>query len=251
MLEIYNEDCVQGAADYLADKSIDLLICDPPFNIGESRFGQMYNRLESNVLAGYVEAPADYFGWSCQWLGQAHRVLKDNGSFYLVSGWSHLPEVLNAVREVGFQTINHIIWRYNFGVFTKRKYVTSHYHILFLAKPGAKIKFNTECRFSIQARGPQREALNYRDREDVWTINREYYPGRLKNSNKLPDELVRKMIQYSSDPGDVVCDFFMGNFTTAYVGLAENRHVRGFEINKNAYDLHCGRLAEVSLRGAA
>src|SRR5271165_6224011 len=104
MLELYNEDCVQGAANHLPDKSIDLLICDPPFGIGESRFGQVYNRLGANVLTGYVEAPANYFGWSCLWLEQGYRVLKDDGSFYLVSGWSRLPEVLNAVREVGFET---------------------------------------------------------------------------------------------------------------------------------------------------
>lgn len=250
MLEIYNEGCIEGAAKHLTDKCVDLLVCDPPFGIGESSFGHVYNRQEANVLPGYVEAPPNYFVWSCQWLEQAYRVLKDDGSFYLVSGWSRLPEVLNAVREVGFQTINHIIWRYNFGVFTKRKYVTSHYHILFLAKPGAKRTFNTECRFHAQARGPNGEALNYRDREDVWTINREYHPGRVKNSNKLPDELVRKMIQYSSEPGDVVCDFFMGNFTTAYVALALNRHVRGFEINKTAFDHHIGRLAELNYQAA-
>ena len=53
--------------------------------------------------------------------------------------------------------------------------------------------------------------------------------------NKLPEELVKKMVQYSSNEGDVVCDFFMGNFTTKKVCRELNRHCIGFEININAF----------------
>ena len=74
--------------------------------------------------------------------------------------------------------------------------------------------------------------------EDVFAINKQNMPGAVKNNNKLPDELVSKMIEYSSNPGDVVCDFFMGNFTTAYCSTKLNRNVVGFEMNKEAYDYH-------------
>lgn len=74
--------------------------------------------------------------------------------------------------------------------------------------------------------------------EDVWTIPKEYAPGKTKNVNKLPDALVEKMIRYSTKPGDTVADFFLGNFTTAYVARRSGRRFVGCEINQAAFDAH-------------
>jgi site-specific DNA-methyltransferase (adenine-specific) len=49
----------------------------------------------------------------------------------------------------------------------------------------------------------------------VWTIRREYHPGQKKNRNQLPSKLLARMIQLGSRPGDLVCDFFLGSFSTA------------------------------------
>jgi len=229
MFRIYNEDCIPGARKYISDEEVDLMICDPPFGISEASFDKHYNRKESNVLDGYVEAPEDYLEWTIQWLTEAKRILKPNGSMYLVSGYSKLYEILSAIRQVRMTEINHIIWKYNFGVYTKNKYVTSHYHILYLKKhEKANPTFNRECRF-------QGSQESYRDREDVWVINREFQPGKVKNKNKLPTKLVGKMVQYSSNPDDIICDFFLGNFTTAYVAVATKRIPIGFEKNSNGF----------------
>jgi site-specific DNA-methyltransferase (adenine-specific) len=58
----------------------------------------------------------------------------------------------------------------------------------------------------------------------------------LKSLFRVPEELVKKLILYSSNTGDLVCDFFMGNFTTAKVANLLGRNVVGFELNKNSYD---------------
>ena len=77
----------------------------------------------------------------------------------------------------------------------------------------------------------------YLDREDVWTIDREYKsPTMIKNQNELPTKLVEKIIQYSSNTGDKVMDMFLGGFTTARVALELGREPLGFEINKRAYE---------------
>lgn len=240
MLAIYNEDCILGAKNYLNDSTADLIICDPPFGIEGNTLHKHYNRNEGNVISGYVEAPDDYYTFSREWLTQAIRVLKQNGSMYIVSGWTNLRHLLNAVEDVGFYLINHIIWKFNFGVFTQKKYVSSHYHILYLKKPKGKPKFNTNCRFSNQ-RDESGSPL-YRDLEDVWMIKKEYKPGQIKNKNKLPDALVEKMIAYSSDEGDTICDFFLGNFTTAFVALKMGRIPIGFEINKESFDFNMEKL---------
>jgi len=242
MIKLFNEDCIAGARKHLSDESIDLMICDPPFGIGEGRFRNQYNRSDQNVLSGYVEAPSDYATWTLEWMTEAKRVLKPNGSMYLVSGYTNLVHLLNAAQSLELFTINHIIWKYNFGVFTKRKFVSSHYHVLYLKKSSkAEITFNRACRFQDDERDEDGRSMRYRDLEDVWTINRENRPGELKNVNKLPEALIEKMILYSSNAGDVVCDFFLGNFTSAVVAKRLERIPAGFELNSIAFDYHIRR----------
>ena len=86
-LELYNDNCIRGAQNKLKNEIFDLLICDPPFCISESKFGQHYNRDESIVLDGYIEAPPDYQKFSNEWIGEAERVLKKNGTLYIISSW--------------------------------------------------------------------------------------------------------------------------------------------------------------------
>jgi len=243
-LFLWNEDCITGAELHLADRTADLIICDPPFGINESKLDQIYKRRKGDVIPGYVEAPDDYYTFTLAWMEQAKRVLKDDGSLYIIIGHTPLLDVMLAAKELGLEIINHLIWKFNFGAFTKRKYVTSHYHILYLAKKGAKRCFNINCRF-----GPQEKdgggSLRYRDVEDVFFINKEYIQDKKKNVNKLPNELIKKIIQYSSNRGDLIIDFFMGNFTTAYVALALGRRVGGFELNKESFEFHLPLLKEV------
>lgn len=236
-------NCISEAKRHLADGSIDLLICDPPFGIGEGRFGAQYNRDDSCVLPGYVEAPSDYGEWTIRWMEQAKRVLAPNGAMYVVSGHTNLIHVLNAADQLQFDLRNHIIWRYAFGVFTKRKYVTSHYHILYLSRSArSRPTFNTHCRFNPDQRDPNGRSQLYGDLEDVWNIKRDSQRGTSKNANKLPEALVEKMIRYSSNPDDVVGDFFLGNFTTATVAQRLGRNVVGFEMNRAAFDYHLPRI---------
>lgn len=164
-------------------------------------------------------------------------MLKPGGTLYIVSGYTHLIHILNALAETSLQELNHIIWKFNFGVYTKNKYISAHYHILYCVKPGAKHTFNTCSRYSdaekAQASGG---SLNYQDREDVWTINRAYKPGQIKNKNELPLALLAKMIQYSSNEGDLVGDFFLGSFSTAKAAIGLNRRACGFEQSPVAYN---------------
>jgi site-specific DNA-methyltransferase (adenine-specific) len=233
----YNEDCISGAKKYLKDNSIDLMICDPPYGIKGDTLDKHYNRDESRVIGGYQEIPQNqYYEFSRKWLYEAERVLRPGGSFYLISGYSNLRHVLNAIANTDLKEVNHIIWKYNFGVYTSKKYVSSHYHILYLVKRGGKIVFNKNAFFGDSDKNDKGGSLCYQDREDVWVINRENKPGEIKNKNELPKTLLTKMIKYSSNPNDIVCDFFLGGFSTAKVALNLGRKACGFEINKNAFD---------------
>ena len=236
-IHLYNESCIEGSRKHLKDSSVDLIITDPPYGINADTFEKHYNRKESNVVDGYVEIPAEkYEEFSNSWISEAERVLRPGGSIYIVSGYTNLLQVLSALSRTGLKLVNHIIWKFNFGVHTTRKYVSSHYHILYLIKPGGKVTFNTYCRFGSDERDPSGGSLNYRDREDVWTINKGYKPNQRKNRNELPAALLLKMMQYSSNEGDHICDMFLGGFSTARVAIGLNRNITGFEISPDIYN---------------
>ena len=242
----YNEDCISGAQKHLKNDSIDLIISDPPYGINGEKLDKHYNRDENNVLEGYIDVPAhEYSEFSMKWITEAERVLRPGGSIYIVSGYSHLRHILNALANTKLEEKNHIIWKYNFGVYTQKKYISSHYHILYCTKPGGAHTFNTNAFYADYEKCENGGSLNYQDREDVWIINREYKPGQVKNKNELPKSLLTKMILYSSKPDDMVCDFFLGSFSTAKVALALNRNACGFEINKNAFDYQIKEIEKI------
>lgn len=233
----FNGDCIAGAREYVPSNSVDLIITDPPYGINGDQLHKHYNRNEEFVVEGYVEVPASEYGeFSLNWIKEAERILKPGGSIYIVSGYTNLYHILHALRQTKLEEINHIIWKYNFGVYTSRKYVSSHYHILFYQKPGGERTFNLESRFGVKEKDSTDGSLNYQDREDVWIINREYKPGQVKNKNELPTELLIKMMQYSSNEGDLVCDLFLGGFSTAKVAVGLNRRATGFEISPSMFD---------------
>jgi site-specific DNA-methyltransferase (adenine-specific) len=243
----YNFDCIEGAKKYLDDACIDLIITDPPYGIGGDTLHKHYRRNEGFVMDGYIEVPQEaYADFTNQWIQQAERVLKPGGSIYIVSGYTNLIHILNALAKTTLKEVNHIIWKFNFGVYTKKKYISSHYHILYYVKPGAAHTFNTHSRYSDAEKDTASNgSLNYQDREDVWFINKEYKPGKIKNKNELPTPLLTKMIQYSSNEGDTVCDFFLGSFSTAKTAIGLNRKACGFEKSATAYTYQMAEMEKI------
>jgi site-specific DNA-methyltransferase (adenine-specific) len=198
------------------------------------------------VAGGYVEIPWQRYGeFSREWIREAARVLRPGGSLYIISGYTNLYYILDALRNTPLREVNHLIWRYSFGVFTRRKFVSSHYHILFYEKPGGRRTFHTEARYGLQEKTAEGRSLNTQDREDVWIIHREYKPARLKNKNELPLSLLIKILQYSSNEGDLVCDFFCGGFSTARAAIGLNRRFVGFEISPEVFRTKGEALKEV------
>lgn len=242
----YNEDCITGSKEKIKSNSIDLIITDPPYGIDGDKLDKHYNRNESNVIDGYVEVPAkEYNTFSNSWIKEAERILKPGGSIYIVSGYTNLRHILNALSETKLSEINHIIWKYNFGVYTSKKYISSHYHILFYRKPGKDYTFNTNAFFADYEKDDDGTSLNYKHREDVWNIKKEYRPNQIKNKNELPSELLTKMILYSSNENDIVFDFFLGSFSTAKVAIGLNRKASGFELNKKAFEYQLPLVKEI------
>lgn len=250
---IYNMDCVEGMK-LVPSHSIDLVITDPPFGIDFKAKRSNYNRTSSRVIEGYSEIKGnEYYDFTFSWLSEVKRILKHSGSMYIFSGWNYLKDILIALDELGFITINHIIWKYQFGVVTKRKFVTSHYHVLYVClNDDNHRKFFPFSRFEQSERSNSGKSLHYDDKEDVWeigedeidvwNIKREYWTGDKKTPTKLPAEIIRKILSYSSEENDVVFDPFLGSGQVAVVSKMMNRKYLGFEVVKDYFDFANERL---------
>lgn len=240
---IFNEDCIAGMARHLPDASVDLVITDPPFGIEFQAKRGNYNRKGTRVLEGYNEVKGgDYLQFTRAWLSEVKRVLKPDGSLYIFSGWNYLKELLIVLDELNLTLVNHLVWKYQFGLVTTRKYVTSHYHILFACPDDKKRRFFPYARFGKDDQHPDGGSAHYKDKEDVWNIPREYWTGDVKTPTKLPAEIIRKILAYSSQPGDVVLDPFLGSGQVAVVSRLEGRQYVGFEIVPEYFDFVKKRL---------
>lgn len=222
----------------IPDESVDLILTDPPFGLKEKSFDQKhYNRLNDKVLSGYEEAPTNisYEDWVYLWAKEFDRILKKNGSVLIVSGWTNEADIQYAMRRTKkFKMINHLIWQYNFGVYTKTKFVSSHYHILYYSKIKGKPYFNKNAYHNEDHKNEKGGSMVYDDLQDVIKINKEYKPGQEKNCNTLPLKLVEKLIKHTTKKNDVVLDIFSGGFTTQLASLKLHRKAWGCEINKNS-----------------
>lgn len=245
---IYNMDCLEGM-QRIKPRSVDLIITDPPFAIDFKARRSNYNRTAGRVLEGYNEIEVkDYADFSRQWIAQAAQCLKESGSMYIFSGWSNLKDILVAIEEAGLTVVNHVIWKYQFGVVTSRKYVTSHYHCLYVCIDDAQRKFFPYARHARQDRTSDGGSAHYRDKEDVWFIKREYWTGDKKTPTKLPAEVIRKILAYSSEPGDLVLDPFLGSGQVAVVSKMERRRYLGFEIVQEYFEFALERLTSGKYR---
>lgn len=240
--QVYNQDCVTGMRQHVIDDSVDFIFTDPPYGIKGDELDVHYHRDESHVVPGYVDVPLDsYAEFSQQWISESARCLRPGGSIYIVSGYTNLHHILNALHATGLEEINHIIAQYSFGVSTKNKWVSSHYHVLFWAKPDrgqSRRTFNSNWKYTDQKD-------SYHDRLTVQPMPRDYKPGQIKNKNQLSEDFIDKFIMYSSRPGDLVMDPFCGGFTTARQALRRSRRFVGFELNSHAYDAFFPGLDQV------
>ena len=237
--QIHNCDCIPGMQEKVDSDSADLIIADPPFAIKFDGKQENYNRKKENVIGKYKEEKVEtYDKFSVNWIKQAKRILKDSGSIFIVSGWSNLFSVLKAAESFDpedpedkkLTMVNHIIWKYQFGVNCEKRFISSHYHILYYCVKEKERTFNTHCRFNKDDKiGLTKRSARYADMEDVWVIPKENWTGKMKTATKLPGELINKMLLYVGKPGDLVVDPFSGSGQVAWFSKKNNMNYISFE----------------------
>ncbi|MCX6750339.1 MAG: site-specific DNA-methyltransferase [Candidatus Pacearchaeota archaeon] len=186
--------------------------------------------VNGNILYEDKYEDDEYEKFSYDWISKCYDSLKEEGSMYIISGWTRVGDVLNALKKTKFHLVNHLIWNFSWGVFTKRKYVTSHYHILFLVKDPKKYKFFP------QTKNPESKRKGEKYEEDVlfWPeYNRGNDPDRIDGHPcQLPLCLLKRLIKVSSEEKDLIGDIFSGSGGTALAARELNRNVVSIEKNK-------------------
>ena len=197
----------------------DLIIADPPFGISFSKSSHEYGAKEYDLYKDDFTSES-YLKFSEEWIKSCYDALNPTGSLYIISGWTNLQYILNAIETTDFHVLNHAIWHFSWGVYTKRRFVTSHYHIILLVKNKKKYQFFKQKHYD----------------EDVFywkEYNRGNDPNRIKGHPcQLPIVLLEKLILTSSSKGDLVGDVFSGSGGTILAARKTDRDVIGFELRK-------------------
>ncbi len=226
----------------LPDSSIQLIYIDPPFNTGRTqartrirtirsedgdRIGFQGRRYETQVLgeSGYSDKFDDFIAFIEPRLNEAYRVLAPNGSLYFHIDYREVHYCKILLDEIfGRESfINEIIWAYDYGARTRKRWPAKHDNILWYAKDPKNYIFNYEEIERIPYMAPdlvgEEKARRGKLPTDTWwhtivgTNSREKtgYP------TQKPVGIIRRIVQASSNPGDTVLDFFAGSGTIGVV----------------------------------
>lgn len=220
---IFHRD-VLATLDKMESECVDMIFADPPFNIGKK-------------YSGYKDRRIDYFEWCGEWISECWRILKPTGSFYLMTLDRNLSKTFPLMDKYGI-FLNLIKWKNVTGDHAKTSYWNCTQPILFYAKTNDYI-FNTyaETRQGVVPWNPKRKENQRGQLLDYWDDISPIYAGSIVHPEailkpgtrekahlaQMPEKLVGRPIIFSTDPGQIVYDPFMGSGTTAIAALKLNR----------------------------
>ena len=252
----------------LPDCVFRLIYLDPPFNTGRvqkrqslkttrveggSRIGfkgQSYETVKG-IVTGYNDAFADYWAFLEPRLEEARRLLTDDGTLYLHLDYreAHYAKVLLDALFGSECFLNEIIWAYDYGAKSRRRWPTKHDTILVYVKDPERYIFDSEAvdREPYMAPGlvtPEKAARGKLP-TDVWWHTIVSPTGREKTgyATQKPEAIVRRMVQASSRPGDWVLDLFAGSGTLGAVALSTGRRFVLVDESQDAFSTMQARLA--------
>lgn len=259
----------------LPDQSFQLIYIDPPFNTGKvqsrqslktvrtdapvtgSRVGfqgKTYETVRGEVTS-YNDSFSDYWGFLEPRLEEAWRLLTPSGSLYLHLDYRevHYAKVLLDALFGRDCFLNEIIWAYDYGGRSKRKWPAKHDNILVYVKDQKRYYFDSESvdREPYMAPGlvtPEKAARGKLP-TDVWWHTIVSPTGKEKTgyATQKPEGILRRIVQASSRPGDWVLDFFAGSGTTgAVAGQLERRFVL-IDENPEAIAVMRHRLSQANI----
>lgn len=254
----------------LPDGTFQMIYVDPPFNTGRTQSRQSMRTVRSatgtrvgfqghtydtvkGIVTGYDDDFADYWAFLEPRLEHAWRLLAPTGTFYLHLDYRevHYAKVLLDALFGRDCFLNEIVWAYDYGARSKRRWPAKHDNVLVYVKDPKNYHFDSDAvdREPYMAPGlvtPEKAARGKLP-TDVWWHTIVSPTGREKTgyATQKPEGVVRRMVLASSRPGDRVLDFFAGSGTLGRVAADTGRRFVLVDSNPDAAAIMRTRLADV------
>jgi modification methylase len=244
--EILRGDCIAHMAA-LPDKCVDMIFADPPYNLQLG--GDLFRPDGSQVDAvdddwDKFDTFAAYDRFTRAWLKEAHRILKDDGTIWVIGSYHNIFRVGTALQDQGFWILNDIVWRKSNPMpnFKGTRFTNAHETMIWCSKAEkAKYTFNYRTM----------KALNddIQMRSD-WSLPICSGGERLKDDDghkahptQKPESLLYRVMLACTEPGDLVLDPFFGTGTTGAVARRLRRRWIGIEREESYIKVATQRIA--------
>jgi site-specific DNA-methyltransferase (adenine-specific) len=255
----------------LPSDSIDLVYIDPPFNTGKVQArtqirterslngdrtgfqGQRYQTIRVGQKE-YADLFDDFLAFLEPRLIEAYRLLKPHGSLYFHIDYREVHYCKLLLDQIfGRESfINEIIWAYDYGARTRKKWPPKHDNILWYAKDPDHYTFNYDQLDHIPYMAPglvgPEKAARGKTPTDTWWHTIVPTNGKEKTGypTQKPLGVLRRIIQASSNPGETVLDFFAGSGTTGAACLELDRQFILVDNNPQALEVMTGRFKDIA-----
>jgi len=229
---IIEGDCIAAMAR-MPDKSVDMIFADPPYNL---QLGGDLIRPEGGKVDACddewdrFESFAVYDDFTRDWLAEARRILKDDGSIWVIGSYHNIFRCGAILQDMGYWILNDVVWRKSNPMpnFRGTRFTNAHETLIWCAK-SEKSKYT----FNYRAMKALNDDLQMRS---DWELPICSGGERLKNAEgdkvhptQKPEGLLYRILLACTKPGDVVLDPFFGTGTTGAVAKRLRRHWIGIE----------------------
>ena len=245
---LFNEDCI-NLMKKLPSCSIDVVFADPPYNLQLN--GELIRPDNSKVDAvnedwDNFKSFAHYDQFTRDWLLEARRILKKDGSIWVIGSYHNIFRVGSTLQNLGYWILNDVIWRKSNPMpnFRGRRLTNAHETLIWAAKSdSSKYLFNydalKELNDGVQMRSD-------------WLFPICSGSERMKDSNgkklhptQKPESLIHRIIVASTKKGDLVFDPFLGSGTTGAVTRKLGRKIIGTEKDKSYFKAAKKRILDI------
>ncbi|MCC6204438.1 MAG: site-specific DNA-methyltransferase [Hyphomicrobiales bacterium] len=252
---ILKGDCV-SALEKLPEKSIDVVFADPPYNLQLA--GDLHRPDQSKVDAvddhwDQFDSFAAYDAFTRAWLLAVRRVLKPNGTIWVIGSYHNIFRVGALMQDLGFWILNDVVWRKTNPMpnFRGRRFQNAHETMIWASRDRDAKGYT----FNYDAMKAANDDVQMRS-DWLFPICTGSERLRDRNGDKLhptqkPEALLARVVLASSKPGDVILDPFFGSGTTGAVARRLGRHFVGVEREQAYIDAASERIASVQPLGAS
>ena len=247
MNRIIKGDCIEVLSN-ISEETVDLIFADPPYNLQLG--GDLFRPNQSKVSAVTDEwdqfsSFENYDNFTISWLTECQRVLKPNGSIWVIGSYHNIFRVGKVLQDLGFWILNDILWIKSNPMpnFKGTRFNNAHETLIWAGK-------NEKSKPTFHYRSMKSHNEDKQMRSD-WFIpicsgeERLKLDGEKVHSTQKPEALLRRVILSSSNQSDLVLDPFSGSGTTAAVSKKLGRNFIGIEKEQKYIDASENRIKNI------